>query len=245
MVVLSRLVELGDPLEKVLVLTNQVSEWPLLSRWSKDKKIDIRFHVVKSLVDLKLYDRFNSIIYGRLFLNEANFFDRGLYLDVDIWPRFGLKHLWNSYTTNDVYAVPDNNSLRQTKRLVRAGYLDIENYVNAGVILFNRISDLDTDFKKMQQLIPLNFKYHDQDIINIVLNRKVISLPKIFNHMSFSYSDDAVLVHFAHSKPWYKPCFHQNSKQYISQLMIFDNSTTLKRLKLTRILRLLFEFLTK
>ena len=243
--VLSRLVELGDPIEKVLVLTNQVSDWPRLSRWSKNIKIDIKFHIVESLVDLNLDDRFNSIIYGRLFLNEPKFFDRGLYLDVDIWPRFGLKQLWDSYTSNGVFAVLDNNGKRQTKRLVKAGYLDIENYVNAGVILFNNIADLETDFQKMQQLIPIKCKSHDPDIINIILKRKIMILPGIFNHMSFSYSEDAVLVHFAHSKPWYKPCFHQNSEQYLSQLIIFDNSIKAKRLKLRRILRLLIEFLNK
>jgi hypothetical protein len=47
---------------------------------------------------------------GRLFLNETNFFNRGLYLDVDIWPRSGLSDLWSKYDKDLVYAARDNNS---------------------------------------------------------------------------------------------------------------------------------------
>ena len=107
------------------------------------------------------------------------------------------------------------------------------------MILFNDIAALKNDFQNMQNLIPRDIKYHDQDILNIILSRKIKLLPSKYNHMSFRYSDDAVLVHFAHAKPWTDPCWHQNATDYMNAYEELFGKIKRKRLSNLRILKLL------
>ena len=237
--VLARILEIGDDIENVLIITNVASEWALLRRWGETTNVKINVHIVHELNDLELQDRYTPIIYGRLFLDQNFCFNRGLYLDVDIWPRKSLRELWTRFTDDIVYAVTDLDSERQKSRLAKEGFDGLSQYVNAGVILFNDIDALKNDFKDMQKLIPQDFKYHDQDILNIVLNKKINFLPPKYNHMSFKYSDEAVLVHFAHAKPWNVPCWHQNARDYMNAYEDLFGATSRQRLSHLRILKLL------
>lgn len=238
-VVFERLQELGDNLKKVLVLTNAASKWTTLNLWAQKHDVEIKFHIISPLADMELNDRFDSIIYGRLFLNEVDFFNRGLYLDVDIWPQQGLTRLWTECDKNLVYGVQDLNANKQINRLHRLGFEGIKTYINAGVILFNDLAKLEREFAKMQKLIAYDFKYHDQDIINIVLGNKFTLLPSRFNHMSFSYSRHVILVHFAHSKPWRLPCFHQSADKFYFRLKEYEPNIVRKWLPMSRIIRLI------
>jgi lipopolysaccharide biosynthesis glycosyltransferase len=115
----------------------------------------------------------------------------------------------------------------------------LKEYFNAGVILFNDISALDNKFVDMQKLIYKKFKYHDQDILNLVLSETFSALPSKYNHMSLAKSDDAILVHFAHNKPWDYPCLYQNAREYMAELELRLGPIECTKLSVLRVFRLL------
>ena len=62
--VLARILEIGDDIENVLIITNVASEWALLRRWGETTNVKINVRIVHELNDLELQDRYTPIIYG-------------------------------------------------------------------------------------------------------------------------------------------------------------------------------------
>jgi len=175
----------------------------------KDFKINIDY------ISIETYYRY---ILADVIPNE----DRILYLDVDLVVNNELKDLWNT-NINDYYcaAVKDINfDTEKYKKCI--GMNDTEEYINAGVILFNlkklREDNISEKYFKNNEIYKDKIKYQDQDIINITLGNKIKIIDSIYN---FTRNDktkncnDAVIIHFVGAKkPWKSLSFNKLKQLY-------------------------------
>lgn len=148
--------------------------------------------------------------------------DKVLYLDVDLIVNNDLKDLWN-ININDYYcaAVKDLNfDTEKYKKCI--GMSDNEEYINAGVILFNlrklREDNIAEKYFKNNEIYKDKIKYQDQDVINITLSNKIKIIDSIYN---FTRNDktknrnDAVIIHFVGAKkPWKSLSFNKLKQLY-------------------------------
>lgn len=131
------------------------------------------------------------------------------YLDADIICLRSADHLFNeNLVGNIIAAVPDLDWMNR-KRCRVLGLTD-HIYFNAGVIvidiaLWNKYAVMDKVLTLLKRN-PTKFRYLDQDALNVVLQKKVHYLPKIYNYIDADSEDKSkiVLLHFAaHPKPWH------------------------------------------
>lgn len=139
------------------------------------------------------------------------FCDKVLYLDADILIKNDLSAFYK-INMNDsiVAAVKDVSSDDLSEEC------NVEAYFNSGVILIdvNKWNEANITECCIQLLSEKRWKYLDQDILNIVLNKKVIlleerynfqySLSRILNRGFFAYHNfKPIIIHFIGSeKPW-------------------------------------------
>ena len=141
--------------------------------------------------------------------------DRVLYLDGDTIVNGNISELFETDLTNcycagvsDIYI----ESVGYKKTLGLSGL-----YINAGVILFNLDEMRKTDIaeKLFKLTAEKNFKYQDQDAINIAFNGKMRELDCVYNfkrkHIKQSTKKigEAIIFHFpGKNKPWRKNSFN-------------------------------------
>lgn len=130
--------------------------------------------------------------------------------------------MWN-ININDYYcaAVKDLNfDTEKYKKCI--GMNDNEEYINAGVILFNlkklREDNIAEKYFKNNEIYKDKIKYQDQDVINITLSDKIKIIDSIYN---FTRNDktknrnDAVIIHFVGAKkPWKSLSFNKLKQLY-------------------------------
>lgn len=182
----------------------------------------------------------NLTTYARLFIPEimASDIEKILYIDADTIIISGIKELleWPMDEEYIIYGVLDRYNVGSIQRLNI--YNDI--YINAGITLMNmkewRKHNISAEI--MNRLDEQEWLYPDQDILNVVLNKRIGILPMKYNMYMFSrvmpyesakilsstgidkyYSEeeyyeaqkDTAIIHFAGSlfnRPWQK-----NSRQ--------------------------------
>lgn len=111
---------------------------------------------------------------------------RVIYLDCDLIINTNIKPLWN-FSLENYYmgAIIDSVSKKQSERLnLNSG----SDYYNAGVLLINvekfREYEIFDKCLKEINLNPDKFIFHDQDLLNKVLEGKIKKLPLIYNVQS-------------------------------------------------------------
>ncbi|WP_286035135.1 glycosyltransferase family 8 protein [Megamonas hypermegale] len=166
--------------------------------------------------------------------------DKLFYIDADILCLQNADDLFNiNLDDNIIGAVPDLPWMNKKRNKA----LNLKNhiYFNAGMLIIdiNKWNKFDT-FTKVLQVIqnnPKNFRYLDQDALNIVLTNHIQYLDTKFNCIDINSisQKNIILLHFAaHPKPWNiafpisKICneFNKNIYQY------YENKTPWKNFPL-------------
>lgn len=193
------------------------------------KFLDIDPGIFSSLPLNRAYISLNT--YYRLIIHKIlpSNITKAIYIDSDVIVNSDISELWS--ISIDGYCIAgcyDEGGVLQSRRLS----LNNNNYINAGVIVFN-IKEINRQYKDVFfDYFELYYKYkelitlQDQDIINITyLNRiKIIPLKWNVNSRMFTYNDldhkysiseatNAVnnigILHFTdRKKPWKITCTH-------------------------------------
>lgn len=177
-----------------------------------------RFKNFKINIDYISIETYYRYILADVIPNE----DKILYLDVDLIVNNELKDLWNT-NINDYYcaAVKDLNfDTEKYKKCI--GMNDAEEYINAGVILFNlkklREDNISEKYFENNEIYKDKIKYQDQDIINITLSNKIKIIDSIYNFTRNDKTKDyntAVIIHFVGAKkPWKSLSFNKLKQLY-------------------------------
>lgn len=163
--------------------------------------------------------------YYRFLLSSISQKNKILYLDCDIIVQGSLAQLYNTNIQNCYFAgVEDVYSKENCARL------GLQKYCNAGVILLNldlwRKNNIE---EKLFDWCKDNYekiKWVDQDVLNTVLQEKILYLPEIYNaqvsELEFGktkyfneIANDAAIIHYVgHKKPWMNSSFKLN-KNYL------------------------------
>lgn len=201
----------------------------------------VLFHLVSSHdlsdlpgLDKKVKDYITVAAYYRLLIPKIidKNITRALYLDGDIICNGNLNELWNTNIEGKAIAVVKDMS-EACQEYDRLAYPKQLGYFNSGVLLLNL--DYWRKHFVMQRCFdfiqknPEQIKFHDQDVLNIVLCKEKLNLPLKFNVQNgFLYENDKlmfdksqcekelkearnhpIIIHYTASrKPWFKDCKH-------------------------------------
>jgi lipopolysaccharide biosynthesis glycosyltransferase len=163
--------------------------------------------------DLPTGFHFTKAMYGLLampsFLNEQGI-EKALYLDLDIIVLEDLNELYKvdlgDYFCGGVLDVHSEDKDLQSRLTVKQGFV-----VNSGVLLMDipKMNSIDWNTKANELNQLGKIKWGDQDVINMLLDEKIMVLPQKWNVQSgnfqIGYSGDVSVVHFTESgntKPW-------------------------------------------
>ncbi|MDQ0203454.1 glycosyltransferase family 8 protein [Pectinatus haikarae] len=167
---------------------DKFSHLPILFTWSK-----------------AIYYRF--IICGEL----QNKTDKCLYLDSDILCLQPLKKLFQIDLDGVISAVAADYDFMTGYAKKNLGFTG-EKYFNSGMMLIN-VDEWNKNHISEQSITMLqqksNFKFYDQDVLNMLLADKILFLPHCYNmiyhlaDMNENPADDTVFLHYSGSvKPW-------------------------------------------
>lgn len=157
--------------------------------------------------------------------------DKIIYLDCDLIVTKSLSELYSIDIQNSYIAgVKDILFIDNTKRL------HINNYINAGVMLFNLKFCRENNFtKKCFKYVKSNFDkivYNDQDVINVISNKNISYLDLRWNAQSCEYkgsydggwnklAQKSFIIHFiSDKKPWVPGNRHPFKKLFYKYLLI-------------------------
>ena len=137
-----------------------------------------------------------------------------LYIDADIICLNNINELLSlNLNQNIIAAVPDTNEMN----IYRNKELNLKNhlYFNSGMMLINipewNKYNTSNNLVDLLNTSPYNFKFPDQDALNLILTQKIAYLPKKFNYFNGFYpwhkdsitNKEIILLHFTSSpKPW-------------------------------------------
>jgi lipopolysaccharide biosynthesis glycosyltransferase len=152
---------------------------------------------------LKIDGHATAANYYRLFLTEIlpKSIDKVLYLDADLLVLDDLNDLWNvSIEDFAIAAVHHPNPERSSVLKI-----PVSEYFNSGVMLINldywRKHNLVNQFSLFMRDHSHLIQFWDQDVLNSILNRKVLFLQKKWNTNSLDESTS--ILHFmGKHKPW-------------------------------------------
>jgi len=123
--------------------------------------------------------------YRLLAANLVPEYDRVLYSDVDIIYRMDLWDIFNIEMGNNVVAAVHANGIASdmnNSHYIRSIGLDPVSYVVSGFMLMDlrkmRDADLVSEFIEMSRE---QYKYQDQDIINIVCKNRIMQIPNFYS----------------------------------------------------------------
>ena len=196
-----------------------------------NEKIEKPFSVEVKIVDVSAWlkgkdfftsDHISVATYFRLFIPEVlpRHEDRVIFLHSDILILGGLKDLEIPKNSDKLCIAVRHGFDREDVDHLRSEGIEALDYFNAGVLglhldyirregVFRAALDV---LKKGQK-----FKYWDQDILNIFLNRRVHFVSDKFNYFSTKSPRDVKVVHFIGSmKPWHVMSRHPFRALYLS-----------------------------
>lgn len=166
--------------------------------------------------------------------------EKVLYLDCDVVVRHSLRSLWDTDIKSYAAGVIPDMSIDDIRIYNRLQYSPSLGYFNAGVLLVNlrywRENNLSESFFEIINKYPERLRYHDQDVLNIVLKEIKLTIPLKYNvqHgyffkdplISRAYWDekeqainDPVILHYSGSKPWFiefEPPFKKDFAFYLN-----------------------------
>lgn len=142
--------------------------------------------------------------YSRLFIDALlpDYVDYCLYIDCDTLICSDISSVFENKTDYPLTMCYDLMSENHKEYL---GIGKESPYFNAGIILMSLSKLRNIDFSsKLKSILSEvhDFKFHDQDIINVLLNEKIGVMPMEFNVQSQNfYLKSARLCHFAFNMP--------------------------------------------
>jgi lipopolysaccharide biosynthesis glycosyltransferase len=198
---------------------------------SKFRGKRILFYSLKSITTLSfplVKKHLTRAAYYRLFLSDIlpSTIEKVLYLDGDIIVRHSVLPLWNSDLTNLAVGVVMDTRDGDIVRYNRLRYSYKKGYFNSGVLLINlkywRDNNTVNEFVEYLNNYPERIICEDQDVMNVVLQDKKLTLPVKYNFQTgflekiprwdyWKYEsevkmgiEDPVILHFSYRpKPWY------------------------------------------
>ena len=215
---------------------------------NKDKLIDL------PMPDLKELKHISIATYYRLFMVDLLplSVERIIYLDCDVIVRRDISDLWEIDLNDKILGAVFQLVNRTVTDIIRLGYPVRNGYFNAGILLINLKAwrnELITE--KVFNFIFQNsnkIKYHDQDVLNAILNESVMQISPSYNLLpdfipliNFPHKDilngvvvndydeynrelpiivkDPHIIHFAsHPKPWDGLCVSPFKNEYYKYL---------------------------
>lgn len=228
-----------------------------------------QFHKLQNLFTCKIIecrandDVFNMVKLDNGHLNHGTLFrllldlfipenvQRVLYIDSDLIINDTIEPLIEiSFSANELaMAVKCNISSKHAKEIGIAK----ENYFNAGVIYFNFRKCIELNVFKLarEMIFNGNYKFLDQDVLNIVLDNHVNYVSEIWNYEYFRVKtdllngvkcdvNDKVIFHFTGKyKPWqrldpnpYGELYRQYYKKAFKEdIFLQDNSSVFRLIK--------------
>lgn len=190
-------------------------------------KVSLYLINVKSLAVLPQTKVWSRAMYFRLFAFDylSRKISRLLYLDADVVCKGSLKDLLYLDLTENIAAVVKDVDSIQNKVNGRLISFNLQgHYFNSGVVFVNlklwkENALTEKAFSLLAGTNANSFKYPDQDVLNILLQNKVIFLPREYNtiysikselndktHSKYSsiISDTTILIHYTGAtKPWH------------------------------------------
>ncbi|MHA3103831.1 glycosyltransferase family 8 protein [Acinetobacter sp. ANC 3791] len=174
-----------------------------------EKNNNIRIHVY--ILNTQFYDNlqvnghFTTAIYYRLSIASIlkDKLDSFWYLDADILCVDSIKGMLSIDINNYVLAAVQDKCMKPDY-IESIGLNSNNKYFNSGVLFINVKAWNDFQvFEKFNQLISnRDYKFPDQDVLNILLANKVNFIDEKFNFFT-QEKIDPVLIHFVSSpKPW-------------------------------------------
>lgn len=176
--------------------------------------------------------------YYRLLLPELlPQYEKCIYLDSDVIVAHDVSELYEMqkadvYLTGVIAGNPPLSSLKGQKRIEhekRLGIDTLENYVNAGVLVFNLSAMRENELvKEFIRRVPLKYPYQDQDILNSVCNDHIQFADRKYNVCPLNrlasdadtdlkkneidvirnaYNDPAIIHYAQPQKPWLSRSF--------------------------------------
>lgn len=163
--------------------------------------------------NLPIFFTWSQAMYYRFIISKLlyNITDNVLYLDSDILCLNSFENLfYQNFSPNIAGVVSDHDSMLNYAQ--KAFNLNSNYYFNSGFLIINltnweknNISD-----KAISLLLNKNnFKYYDQDVLNLLLANKTLLLEKKYNtiyhlaDMNTPISNDTIFLHYSGSvKPW-------------------------------------------
>ncbi|MCD8095325.1 MAG: glycosyltransferase family 8 protein [Ruminococcus sp.] len=163
-------------------------------------------------------DYFTLTIYFRLFIAEMfTQYDKGIYIDSDVIIPGDISQLYNLELGENIIGACPDLSIRKIPEFVsyvkNAVGVEIESYVNSGVLLMNLKMMREKKFN--EHFLYLFNKYHfqnvapDQDYINAICKGRVMLLDESWDAMPPQNEDRVPLekpniIHYnLFLKPWY------------------------------------------
>lgn len=192
---------------------------------------------------------FPQSAYCRLFAEKIDdSIGKILYLDCDTIINDSLEELWNT-NIDDYYIAAVQDSI-QSFNVKLIGLSKADRYINSGVLLINlkkwRDINITNMFIKCMEEYNGKVPHHDQGVLNIVCNRKILYLHPKYNYMPEmlcmtakqlkkiykmkNFYDEKELkeakekpciIHFItkwYNRPWFKSCTHPLKEKYIQYL---------------------------
>lgn len=167
----------------------------------------------KNFSNLPIFFTWSQAMYYRFIISKIlyNITDNVLYLDSDILCLNSLNKLFKQTLSNNIAGVVSdhNNMLNYAKK---AFNLNSNYYFNSGFLIINLINWEKHNISNEAISLLLNknnFKYYDQDVLNLLLANKTLLLANKYNtiyhlaDMNTPIPDDTIFLHYSGSvKPW-------------------------------------------
>lgn len=155
----------------------------------------------------------SQAMYYRFIISKLlyNITDNILYLDSDILCLNSFENLFHqNFSSNIAGVVSDHDSMLNYAQ--KAFNLNSNYYFNSGFLIINLINWEKNNISDKAISLLLNknnFKYYDQDVLNLLLANKTLLLEKKYNtiyhlaDMNTPISNDTIFLHYSGSvKPW-------------------------------------------
>lgn len=181
--------------------------------------------------NLPVCGHFSTAIYYRIAIPKILCdVDKCLYLDTDILCVGDLSRIFEQNLEDVVIAACRDNLMPDyhLEYLSQHGFHLSDDYFNSGVILFNNQNWIKNDIfnKFISKINSGDFPYPDQDVLNILLQGKVLFLPQKYNWIEWNVDvatlasmekiQELSLIHFVGDiKPWHNAASIDIYDQYI------------------------------
>ncbi len=160
-----------------------------------------------------------------------------IYSDCDIVFTKSIDNLYDTDLKDNSLAAIKDGLAQENENLqlyIKSLKLIPSNYFNGGIIIFNneKINNKGGIQKQIDPLLKNEYRFSDQDILNIAFKNDVLYLNNKYNFTPTSYCTPPTnipsVIHYASYKPWRQPCafsdiwwyYYRNSPFYEEEYYI-------------------------